>query len=696
MPLARRTENQAMQTRRQFLKTLGALAMGAAASCRRAQEYAIEPEGCPEWMLPGETACFASCMPWATGTLPLLAVCHDGIPASLQPNPHYQTVRPGLPAFAQAAILDLYNPARLETPMAYGRPLPWPGVRGAFRAWAKGLQEGRRTAFLFPEGYSPLRQSLAAELGRYAGARFYAWDPAAWARHPTFPELDAVIESCHGKAASFAHGFGGLDRLTQELPGLDALFIFTPADPAAFDPAFAEALSRSPAETIRFAALQPDATARLCRYVIPQTHFLEEWGAEADAYGGICLRQPVTLPLRPALSEAEALLALASGELREHEAAAPSPVRMRLLQLFPELDAALRRGIMPHAAPLPVEKPSAGLRAGEPSVYLHPYYADGRFAHNAWLNETFCPLSGYAGKPAAFLPGAVAAAATALLPGARLPGWVQPGLERPCLPLLPETLGVPADRISAAPGAAWPHRAAKPWPEAHRAAARTPAARHGESAGNAPGGAKQWRLIIDLAACIGCGACTLACRAENNVPLVGQEDLGRGRDIQWLRIDRYLDQKGRLRLAPMACRHCGNAPCEAVCPANATVHTAEGLNAMAYPRCWGTRYCAAACPYQARRFNFRDYARASQQATRLPANPQVTVRSRGVMEKCSYCVQRIHAAKGGGSLPQTACELACPAQAIRLTQTLPDLPIDTRFDAKGTRPATVYVWGKVP
>ena len=185
----------------------------------------------------------------------------------------------------------------------------------------------------------------------------------------------------------------------------------------------------------------------------------------------------------------------------------------------------------------------------------------------------------------------------------------------------------------------------------------------------------------------------MACRAENNIPTVGVADMSYGRDMQWLRIARYMGPQQKLHYVPTACRQCEKAPCEAVCPVNATVHTTEGLNAMVYPRCWGTRYCAAACPYNARVFNFRDYAAAQQ--TQRPHNPQVTVRSRGVMEKCTYCVQRINAAKNkGGATPQTACQQVCPTGAIKLINlcdTPPPARVITAYDVAGTRPRTFYV-----
>lgn len=201
----------------------------------------------------------------------------------------------------------------------------------------------------------------------------------------------------------------------------------------------------------------------------------------------------------------------------------------------------------------------------------------------------------------------------------------------------------------------------------------------------------QWKMEIDTARCIGCNACMIACRAENNIPVVGRDQMAKGRALDWIRIDRYFTEEGALTAIPVACQQCGKAPCESVCPVNATVHTSEGLNAMVYARCWGTRYCATNCPYRARRFNFFDYAKASSEATRLQRNPNVTVRSRGVMEKCTYCVQMVERAKirhksrlmkehpGRPStsirvtekdllLPdgaaQTACQLACPMGAI--------------------------------
>lgn len=388
------------------------------------------------------------------------------------------------------------------------------------------------------------------------------------------------------------------------------------------------------------------------------------------------------------------------------------------------------------ALPPPATPPSGIDIRFRPEPNVH----DGRYANNAWLQELPRPLTKLVWENAVLLGPATAqrlgvaqgAQVNVLYQGRRLigPAWIMPGhaedsvtLElgygRACCGGIGEGLGFSAYRLrtSAAPWfdsgvdiypapvhlpkgpLAWMMRHPKPAPLAttqHHGtldgrglvkvvkpgAAIAPAEAPAASLHPAypyPGHA--WAMVIDLDACVGCNACVIACQAENNIPVVGKAEVLRGREMHWLRIDRYYagpPENPATYFQPVPCMHCEHAPCEPVCPVQASVHDGEGLNNQVYNRCVGTRFCQSNCPYKVRRFNFFEYSNRPDTRESAPLraalrNPDVSVRSRGVMEKCTYCVQRINAARipaelegrelGDGEI-QTACQQACPTRAI--------------------------------
>lgn len=630
-------------------------------------------------------------------------------------------------------------------------------------------------------------------LWKYRGeALILAGDSLSAVAHEIIFSLNVLLHATGG-ALHFLQGRENHSESLADLTAalrkqeIDTLFICTPSDPAAENADFAEALRHSHAETVRL-CLYEDETARASSWVLPGTHPLEEWGLDHDAEGHLCLRRPVILPIYDGISELELLAGLLSsrGQLYtasntpDHTSPIAKRVRKVFSQLFPSPSRdkeqawkdLLQKGFTNKGFPSIHQAPSLSF----PPFSSSPPRTNGqipiRFCpdalfrlpadeRNPWLNELTHPLTGITGDVAAraSLPDLKAGELRLLrlshpnLPPLEIPVVGDP-LEQICnegwhisLPLIgnkklntfawAKITNLPSESIRLLPLenplVYTPATLCKDGKEPLLAQSADPQKIQGEKPSPDLSVCRdthhQWGMAIDLNLCIGCNACLIACRAENNIPVVGKRELLRGRDLQWIRIDRYLCQNTRRVSIPVPCQHCEAAPCESVCPVNATVHTDDGLSAMIYPRCWGTRYCAANCPYEARRFNFFDYARASARETHRRDNPRVTVRARGVMEKCSYCVQRIREAISHkkkekslaefGSSPeqawseddlrlppdavQTACQLACPMGAISFGNLLPHKNPDRVFlaqsspravrllEERGTRPRTAYL-----
>ncbi len=489
--------------------------------------------------------------------------------------------------------------------------------------------------------------------------------------------------------------------------------------------------------------LEPDETAALATWHLPEAHYLEAWGDGRAHDGAASIQQPLIQPLfdgKPALD----VLALISGykERRAYDivrnywmsqwpAAEAEQTWRKCLHdgvipgtVYPEVRAAVDAKRIAAAAGVTPSKPRGIEVAFFPSASTY----DGRFANNGWLQEAPDPMTKLTWDNAALMSPATARALGVesgdLIVIARegreveMPVWVQPGHADYSISLALGYGRARCGRVGKGVGHnAYPIRTTAGFHFAADAAVRKtgrkyklaatqehhsmegrPLVREAtlEEYRKQPGAAakpepnlfslyqehsyaqgNQWGMVIDLNACTGCNACVLACQAENNIPIVGKEQVRRGREMHWIRMDRYFagaPDDPHVVYQPVACQQCENAPCENVCPVAATSHSPEGLNDMTYNRCVGTRYCANNCPYKVRRFNFLDYHRDTQEVEKMAYNPDVTVRMRGVMEKCTYCVQRIQQkkieakAEGRQAIRDgeilTACQQTCPAEAI--------------------------------
>ncbi|MBA2934403.1 4Fe-4S dicluster domain-containing protein [Sphingomonas sp. CGMCC 1.13654] len=590
---------------------------------------------------------------------------------------------------------------------------------------------------------------------------------AAWINHRLAAPVD-WIEPVDPDPSGHVESLADLSR--DMAAGRVSTLLVLDANPLLYAPpalGFGDALKRVPL-SVSFAAFA-DETAMATRWRAPLVHALESWGDARGPDGTVGLIQPMVKPLfggRSGLA-AIAMIDAAGPRLDDHDRVrrqwqATDDTHWRDLLVAGVVEGMAAKPVEAGDAKLVMPRPSS---APPPMVVTLPPSAtlwDGRGATNAWAQECPDPITrqvwgaalrispadarrlgvadqdvvAFAGltAPVKIVEGQADGVATLPLGHGRTAGGP--------IATAPGTLGPGTDgyRLRGAHGG-WVSRPVTLVPTGDRvhtprnqrdfeldgeAASLYPVLQPGEAVRKAPpqasllgegppplADAPQWAMVIDTSACIGCNACVIACQAENNVPAIGPEQIGKGRDMHWLRVDRYEHDAGG-GYQPVPCMQCEKAPCEPVCPVEAPVHSADGLNLQVYNRCIGTRTCQANCPYKVRRFNFLDYAGADLWGDLDPApvsaqrNPDVTVRARGVMEKCTYCVQRIEAAKHeadatGAPLgtPVTACQSACPTQAIRfgnLADAGSDV-VEQRRDPRhyalleelGTRPRTTYL-----
>ena len=548
-----------------------------------------------------------------------------------------------------------------------------------------------------------------------------------------------------------------------------------PAYNAPADFAFSEALQR--VKTVVHAGLHRDETASLCNWNVPASHFFEEWGDTRAFDGTVSILQPMIQPLYethsflglldgvlqyPPRSSYEIVRAYWSGQ--KHSQDFESWWRKSLY------DGLVADSALPpvDASPTVWQPPAPASRPGGVEVVFRPdpYLHDGVWANNNWLQELPRPITKLTWDNAVHLSPATGRRLSVKsedvvrlrFRGATVEGpvWISPGHPDESITLY---LGYGRWRGGrAAIGAGfntYPLRMSDGlWSQAGVQIEKT--GRRYRLASTQPQQGLEgrdlilestcdgfrrdpdfvrriqppvtrdfslyplwqntdhaWGMSIDLTACVNCNACMVACQAENNIPVVGKEEVLRHRAMHWIRIDTYYTgdvENPSLRYQPVPCMQCEDAPCELVCPVQATNHSSDGLNDMVYNRCVGTRYCSNNCPYKVRRFNFFLFQDWITESIKLQRNPDVTVRSRGVMEKCTYCVQRIREAdirattedrqiRDGEIVP--ACQQACPTQAIvfgdlrdpnsRVSQ-LKAEPLNYALLAElNTRPRTTYL-----
>jgi Fe-S-cluster-containing dehydrogenase component len=550
---------------------------------------------------------------------------------------------------------------------------------------------------------------------------------------------------------------------------------FNPAYSAPPDLDLAQAMGKAP--NAIYLAYRDDETAPRASWTLAASHPFETWGDAAAHDGTVSIVQPLIQPLFESISEVELLAGFVDlGDAGGHGVLTEYWRRRAPNDFDKSWEGWLARGVVPNTATpaetaaLRMDAIAQAVKAAPPpkeglELSIVPDYKvhDGRFAENAWLQELPHPVTKLTWDNALYVSAATAKrvgvedgsnvelrlggkalqAATLIMPGhADDAVTLSLGYGRRRAGPVGSNVGFDANalRTADAPWAASglalaPARGkhvfaqtqehfsmegreialafdVKDWKphEVEHLRGPSPTLQDPVDYQNQQ---YKWGMGIDLSKCIGCATCTTACQAENNIPIVGKDQVLRSREMHWLRVDRYYEgspEDPKVVAQPMLCQHCETAPCEYVCPVNATVHSDEGLNEMVYNRCVGTRYCSNNCPYKVRRFNFLDYRGDMSPTEKMAMNPDVTVRTRGVMEKCTYCVQRIERtriqARVEGRVIRdgeftSACAQACPSSAIVFgnlndpKSAVSKLHQDERrYDVlheNGTRPRTAYL-----
>jgi Fe-S-cluster-containing dehydrogenase component len=592
--------------------------------------------------------------------------------------------------------------------------MPLPDIERWLAAFAEGGSSDRamsaiwkdlkanRGLILAGESLAPWAHALVHKLNHALGAPVTLIEPID--HHPE-PHARSIADLVQAMRA----GEVELLLLLEGNPAYDA--------PADLD--FAAALLRVPLSV--HLSLYDDETSALCSWHLPATHYLEHWSDARAFEGTASIVQPLIAPLYGGVSPHE----LVSMLLRRPQSGYDI-VRAQWKGI--DWETALRRGLVDGTAFRPVQATPRDISipaASESRGWNVRFVADqsvldGRFANNAWLQELprsdtkltwdcAALLSPGAARELGIETGDVIQVSTGPR-GVEAPAWVLPGHAERTVTL---ALGYGRTRAGSVGNKVGFNAYAlregpSPW-NAVAANVRKTGAKHtfattqdharmegrdlarhislADFIGKAkafedetpahslypawPYDSYRWAMSINLNTCIGCNACTIACQAENNIPTVGKEEVMRGREMHWIRVDRYFEEEQTLFM-PVPCMHCENAPCEYVCPVGAPVHDSEGLNLQVYNRCVGTRFCSQNCPYKVRRFNFLQYSK-DDESLKAQKNPEVTVRMRGVMEKCTYCLQRITRARIEADKDNrrirdgevvTACQAACPAGAI--------------------------------